>query len=129
MISRVYVIAPVLTAVMLAAAFVCSSARTETLEPHDDDPAARAARHDGIGFWKAYTPQGVKGEFDDYDPVGLMGGALIKADCSINWRSEDGSLYCFASAMSLVYFQDLPKTNIRKAAEAYERLTRPKPGS
>jgi hypothetical protein len=124
-----FAIAPVLMAAMLAAAFACSPAHTETLKPHDDNPAARAARHEGIGFWKAYAPKGVKGEFDDYDPVGLMGGALIKADCSISWRAEDGRLYCFASGTSLVYFQDLPKTNIRKASEAYERLTQPKPGS
>jgi hypothetical protein len=91
--------------------------------------SALAARHEGIGFWKAYTPQGFKGEFDSYDPIGLIGGALIKADCSINWRDQDGKLYCFASATSLVFFQDLPKGNILKASEAFESLTRPKPGS
>jgi YHS domain-containing protein len=54
---------------------------------------------------------------------------LIKADCSINWRDQDGKLYCFASGTSLNYFQDFPKANIRKASEAFERLTHPKPGS
>ena len=93
------------------------------------ESGALAARHEGIGFWKAYTPQGFKGELDSYDPIGLIGGALIKADCSINWRDQDGKLYCFASGTSLVYFQDLPKANIRKASEAFERLTPPKPGS
>jgi hypothetical protein len=91
--------------------------------------SALAARREGIGFWKAYTPQGCKGEFDSYDPIGLIGGALIKADCSINWRDQNGKLYCFASATSLVFFQDLPKGNILKASEAFERLVRPKPGS
>jgi hypothetical protein len=94
-----------------------------------DESGALAARHEGIGFWKTYTPQGFKGELDSYDPIGLIGGALIKADCSINWRDEDGKLYCFASATSLNYFQDFPKANIRKASEAFERLTHPKPSS
>jgi hypothetical protein len=92
------------------------------------ESGALSARHEGIGFWKAYTPQGFKGEFESYDPVGLIGGALIKADCSINWRDQDGKLYCFASATSLVYFEDMPKANIGKASEAFERLTHPKPG-
>ena len=92
-----------------------------------DNPATR---HEGIGIWKAFVPHGVKGEFDSYDPVGLMAGALIKADCSLNWRDPDsGKLYCFASGTSQVYFQDWPKTNSRKAGEAYERLAHPKPGS
>jgi hypothetical protein len=128
LLSR-FVIAPVLSATLLAAAFACSPGLADTVQPHDDNPAARDARHEGIGFWKAYTPQGFKGEFDNYDPIGLIGGALIKTDCSINWRDQDGKLYCFASGTSLVYFQDLPKANIRKASEAFERLTPPKPGS
>lgn len=83
-----------------------------------------------IGIWKAYVPHDVKGELDSYDPIGLVAGALIKADCSINWRDPDsGKLYCFASGTSLVYFQDWPKSYIRKASEALDKLTHPKPGS
>jgi hypothetical protein len=83
-----------------------------------------------VGIWKSYVPRGVKGELDSYDPIGLIAGALIKTDCSLNWRDpDDGKLYCFASGTSQVYFQDWPKTNIRKASEAYERLVYPKPGS
>ncbi len=50
---------------------------------------------------------------------------MIKADCSINWRDQDGKLYCFANATSLVFFQDLnlPKGNILKASEAFERVS------
>ena len=103
------------------------------------EPEASTATEDGmrdrpdattVGIWKSFVPRGVKGEFDSYDPVGLMAGTLIKADCSLNWRDPDtGKLYCFASGTSLVYFQDWPKTNIRKAGEAYQRLVNPKPGS
>jgi hypothetical protein len=56
-LSRFYVITPVLAA-LLAATFACSPGLADTVQPHDDNPAARAARHEGIGFWKAYTPQG-----------------------------------------------------------------------
>jgi hypothetical protein len=96
--------------------------RTTTIQPHE--PHGMKASASG-----RLKPQGFKGEFDNYDPIGLIGGALIKADCSINWRDQNGKIYCFASGTSLVYFQDLPKDNIRKASEAFERLTRPKPGS
>jgi hypothetical protein len=128
-LSCFYVIAPLITAAIFGATFACSPGLADPVQPHDDNPAARAARHEGIGFWKAYTPEGFKGEFDSYDPIGLIGGALIKTDCSINWRDQDGKLYCFASGTSLVYFEDLPKPNIRKAGEAFQRLTRPKPAS
>ncbi|ODA66791.1 hypothetical protein A7A08_02088 [Methyloligella halotolerans] len=102
----------------------------EILDNKTDYPKPPKVRSTDTGIWKAVVPHGVKGEFDSYDPVGLMAGDLIKADCSLNWRDEDGKLYCFASGTSLVYFKDWPKTNIRKAREAYHELTKePKPGS
>jgi hypothetical protein len=104
-------------------------ASTMTRASESGAPDNPAARHEGIGIWKAYTPRDVKGELDNYDPIGLAAGALIKADCSINWRDQDGKLYCFASATSLVYFENWPQTNIRRAREGLERLTHPKPGS
>jgi hypothetical protein len=82
------------------------------------------------GIWKAYVPRGMKAELNNYDPIGLIAGALIHADCSLNWRDPDnGKLYCFASAASLLSFQEWPKTNSRKASEALDKLTHPKPGS
>ena len=110
------------TAILAVGGILCSDARAGT-----DNPVTR---HEGVGIWKAYVPHGVKGEFDSYDPVGLMAGALIKADCSLNWRDPDtGKLYCFASGTSQVYFQDWPKTNVRKARAGYDRLLGQKPGS
>lgn len=83
-----------------------------------------------LGIWKAFVPHGVKGELDSYDPIGLIAGALIKADCSINWRDpNDGKLYCFASGTSLVYFQDWPQTYIHRAHDALDKLQPSKPGS
>lgn len=75
------------------------------------------------GIWKSFVPKNVHGQFDDYDPVGLMAGALIKADCSINWRNPNtGKLYCFASGTSLVYFERFPEKYIRKARKEYGKL-------
>lgn len=83
-----------------------------------------------VGIWKAFVPHDVKGELDSYDPIGLIAGALIKADCSINWCDpNDGKLYCFASGTSLVYFQDWPRTYIRRAHDALDKLQSSKPGS
>ena len=54
----------------------------------------------------------------------------IHADCSLNWRDPDnGKLYCFSSAASLLSFQEWPKTNSRKANEAFERIKKEHPQS
>lgn len=80
-----------------------------------------------VGIWKSYVPHGVKGEFDNYDPVGLMAGVLIHADCSINWRDPDtDKLFCFTTGTSFNYFQDFPKANAKRANEAFQRM---RPGS
>jgi len=81
-----------------------------------------------VGIWKAYAPRGMKGELNNYDPIGLIAGALIHADCSLNWRDPDnGKLYCFSSAASLLSFQDWPKANSRKASDALERMKKEDP--
>ena len=83
-----------------------------------------------LGIWKSYAPRGFKGEFNNYDPIGLMSGALIRADCSINWVDPDTrKIYCFASGTSFNYFQDWPKTYARRASEAFEKVKRESPGS
>jgi hypothetical protein len=78
------------------------------------------ARHPG-GIWKATVPPtGMEAEFGGHDPIGLASGAMIKADCSLNWVDPDtGKLYCFASATSQSYFQDWPKRNIARATRAW----------
>ena len=83
-----------------------------------------------LGIWKSYVPRGVQGEFNNYDPVGLMAGVLIHTDCSINWRNPDtNKLYCFTTGTSFNYFQDWPKAYSRKAGEALEQLQKDHPGS
>jgi hypothetical protein len=83
-----------------------------------------------VGIWKAVVPHGMQGELDSYDPIGLVAGAFIKADCSFNWRDpDDGKLFCFSTPTSLVYFEAWPKTYIRRAHDALDRLVVPKPGA
>lgn len=76
------------------------------------------------GIWKsAVPPGGMKGEFNNHDPVGLATGAKIKVDCSLNWPDPDtGKIYCFNSPTSLVYFLDWPKRNIEKAKKGWAKL-------
>jgi len=81
---------------------------------------------DHAGIWKYFVPKNAKGELDNYDPIGLIAGALIETDCSYNWRDDDGKMYCFATPTSLVYFESWPKTYISRATDALQRL---KPGS
>jgi hypothetical protein len=113
----------------LAAALLCFGAGLGALEAAEPNRRAQPGAND-VGIWKSYAPHGIHGEFHNYDPVGLMAGSLIHADCSINWRDPDtGKLYCFASGTSFNYFQDWPKTYGRKAKEAFERMQKERPGS
>jgi hypothetical protein len=86
-------------------------------------PPNPAAGHSG-GIWKAAVPpKPMKGEFDDFDPLGIAAGARIKADCSLNWTDpDDGKLYCFSSGTSLVYFLDKPQANLRRARASWRKL-------
>jgi hypothetical protein len=73
-------------------------------QPHAND----------LCIWKSYSPRGLQGKFHNYDPVGLMAGALgalIHTACSINFTDFDTHrTYCFNSATSQLYFANWPKT-------------------
>jgi hypothetical protein len=77
------------------------------------------------GIWKAAVPaKPMKGEFNDFDPLGVAAGARIKADCSLNWiNPDDGKLYCFSSGTSLEFFLDMPQANLDRARAGWRRLT------
>lgn len=97
--------------------------------PNADSAAATQARarHEGIWKW-AVPPVRMQGAFDDHDPIGLVAGKLIPADCSFNWTDPDThQLYCFTSATSLVYFLDAPQTYEAEAEKNWRTLTG-KPG-
>ena len=85
--------------------------------------AAKAmARQQGIWKW-AVPPVRMNGAFDDHDPIGLVAGELIPADCSFNWTDPDThALYCFTSATSLVYFLDAPQTYEAEAQRSWQAL-------
>ena len=82
------------------------------------------ARADHNGIWKwAVPPTRMNGMFDDHDPIGLVAGKLIPADCSFNWTDPDThKLYCFTSATSLVYFLDAPQTYLAQAEKTWRAL-------
>jgi YHS domain-containing protein len=54
--------------------------------------------------------------------MGLARGEQIDTDCSINWKSEEGKLYCFGSEESRAAFLKDPKENLRKAATFYAQF-------
>ena len=85
--------------------------------------AAKAeARPPGVWKW-VVPPVKMKGMFDDHDPIGLVAGKLIPADCSFNWTDPDThKLYCFTSATSLVYFLDSPQAYIAQAEKNWRAL-------
>jgi hypothetical protein len=74
------------------------------------------------GIWKAAVPPTqMKGEFDNFDPIGIAAGTRIKADCSINWIDPDTRRrYCFSSATSLVVFLETPHTYLARAVKNWE---------
>ena len=99
------------------------------------DVAAAALAHDATssdpqraGIWKAAVPPAgsMHGEFDSNDPIGVMAGERIWADCSINWTDPDSHrLYCFSSATSLVFFLEAPQDYLRRATKQWRELERP----
>jgi hypothetical protein len=93
-------------------------------DPNADSPAPTKAlaRHKGIWKW-VVPPVKMKGMFDDHDPIGLVAGKLIPADCSFNWTDPDThKLYCFTSATSLVYFLSAPQAYLTKAEKNWRSL-------
>ncbi len=64
-----------------------------------DEPNMRKQPHaNELGIWKSYSPKGLRGEFHNYDPIGLIAGDLIHTDCSINYTDPDShKIYCFNS--------------------------------
>lgn len=97
--------------------------------PSADSEAAAKAISQHQGIWKAVVPPvRMKGAFDNDDPIGLVAGKLLPADCSINWTDPDThKLYCFMSATSLVYFLNSPQTYLAEAQKNWRAL-RGKPG-
>jgi hypothetical protein len=87
-------------------------------------PAPAGTTHSG-GIWKAAVPpKPMKGEFDEFDPLGIAAGAMIKADCSLNWiNPDDGKRYCFSSGTSLEFFLDMPRANLERARAGWRKLT------
>jgi hypothetical protein len=87
--------------------------------------SATAVSGRGGGIWKAAVPpKPMRGEFDNYDPLGVAAGARIKADCSLNWINPDGGRrYCFSSGTSLEFFLDQPQANLQRARRSWRRMT------
>ncbi len=88
------------------------------------DPRIAKSQAGEMGIWKsAVPPIKMKGAFDDNDPMGVITGKKIPADCSINWTDPDThQLFCFSSATSLVYFLYAPKTNTARAEKVWHEL-------
>ena len=120
---------PIATSLLSACALLGTSAYAQetkadaTSSSNSASAAAQAlAAHEGIWKW-AVPPTRMNGMFDDHDPIGLVAGKLIPADCSFNWTDPDThELYCFTSATSLVYFLDAPGTYLAEAKKSWLAL-------
>ena len=104
---------------------LCTAAIAQSNATNDEmTTTARDSRISGTGIWKSVVPPvKMKGGFQDHDPIGLVAGKLIPADCSINWIDPDThKLYCFTSATSLVFFLDSPQEYLSKAEKNWRAL-------
>ncbi|HEY1724893.1 MAG TPA: hypothetical protein VGF89_05690 [Steroidobacteraceae bacterium] len=54
-------------------------------------------------------------EFGGMCVMGLAEGQQVKTDCSINWTSPDGKVYCFSSEDAKKQFLEDPNGNISRA--------------
>jgi hypothetical protein len=93
------------------------------LTPQDPRIGTALAGHKGTWKW-VVPPVKMAGGFNDHDPIGLVSGKLIPADCSLNWTDPDThKLYCFTSATSLVYFMNAPHSYLAEAEKKWQSLT------
>jgi hypothetical protein len=116
-----------LAALVGIAAGAAATLHTAAADPSAADgstPAAALTRGHPPGIWKAAVPpRPMDGAYDDYDPLGLIAGARIKADCSLNWRSpDDGRLVCFSSGTSLEVFLEDPQVYLERADHAWRSM-------
>jgi hypothetical protein len=109
---------------LLAAPFAPAATPAATAEHSKADSAAARAMAEHKGIWKwVVPPVKMHGAFDDHDPIGLVAGKLIPADCAFNWTDPDThQLYCFTSATSLVYFLNSPQTYLPEAQKHWQAL-------
>ena len=85
------------------------------------DATAQKYGPDG-DIWKYQVPKdGVRGEFDNEDVMGVIAGKHIKTDCSVN-VIKSGKTYCFTAAASQTIFKYAPNTNLAKARDAWDRM-------
>jgi hypothetical protein len=119
---RALLLAGSLAAVSLGAG--ASKADAAPPAPSSESAIARKAMEEHKGIWKwVVPPVKMHGAFDDHDPIGLVAGKLIPADCAFNWTDpDDHKLYCFTSATSLVYFLNSPQTYLPEAQKSWQAL-------
>jgi hypothetical protein len=122
---------PLTMAVLCACALLATSAYAQekkpdaaTPGPNTESAAAKEAMAEHQGIWKwVVPPVKMHGMFDDHDPIGLVAGKLIPADCAFNWTDPDThELYCFTTATSLVFFLDSPQTYLAEAERNWRSL-------
>lgn len=99
---------------------------TAALKDSLQDPRIAHAQSGEKGIWKwVVPPVKMNGAFDNHDPIGVIAGKKIPADCSINWTDLDThQLFCFSSATSLVYFLNAPKDYTAQAEKVWRHMNR-----
>ncbi len=112
---------------LFGCALLAVSAYAHEVKPPDrnaESAAAAKAMEEHKGIWKwVVPPVKMHGAFADHDPIGLVAGKLIPADCAFNWTDPDThKLYCFTSATSLVYFLESPQTYLPEARKNWLAL-------
>ncbi len=111
----------------LLAVSACAHEAKRGAAPPDHNAGSAAVTHAMIGhpgIWKwVVPPVKMHGMFDDHDPIGLVAGQLIAADCAFNWTDPDTHrLYCFTTATSLEFFLRSPQTYLAKAEQNWRAL-------
>ncbi|MGA3301796.1 MAG: hypothetical protein ABSC72_00730 [Methylovirgula sp.] len=99
--------------------------RGAILDKNDRQKAARLLRAGALPllmFFSTMLPGSAFAadpQFAGYCAEGLTMNKMIKTDCSVNWTSPDGKLYCFSSDNSKAMFLMDPTENIKKAQANY----------
>ncbi len=111
-------------ALLALSAYARANAGVTAPAPGTEAAAARTAMAEHKGIWKwVVPPVRMNGMFEDHDPIGLVAGKLIPADCAFNWTDPDTHrLICFTTATSLEYFLSSPQTYLLEAEKNWRTL-------
>jgi len=76
---------------------------------------------DAAGMTDASPATPAHAQFGGQCAEGMAEDAHVETDCSVNWTSKDGKVYCFSSDKARHTFLKHPARNLKRAQAFYAK--------